>query len=163
MEIIIRPIQISDNPIIAKIIRTSLENLGANLPGTVYFEESTDHLFELFNLSNNCAYFIAELDGDIVGGTGYFSTDGLPNDTCELVKVFLTETARGKGLGYRMLTNCVEAAKENGFKKMYLETITPALAKAVKLYEQFGFEYLTAPLGNSGHNACNVWMQKEIA
>jgi putative acetyltransferase len=32
----------------------------------------------------------------------------------------------------------------------------------VKLYEQFGFEYLTSPLGNSGHNACNVWMQKEI-
>ena len=54
MEIIIRPIQISDNPIIAKIIRTSLEDLGANLPGTVYFEESTDHLFELFNSNKNC-------------------------------------------------------------------------------------------------------------
>ena len=163
MEIIIRPIQVSDNPIIAKIIRKSLEDLGANLPGTVYFEESTDYLYELFNSSNNCAYFIAELDGEIVGGTGYFSTDGLPTETCELVKVFLAETARGKGLGYRMLNNCVEAAKKNGFKKMYLETITPALEKAVKLYEQFGFEYLIAPLGNSGHNACNVWMQKEIA
>ena len=115
MEIIIRPIQISDNPIIAKIIRKSLEDLGANLPGTVYFEESTDYLYELFNSSNNCAYFIAELDGEIVGGTGYFSTDGLPTDTCELVKVFLAETARGKGLGYRMLTNCVEAANKNGF------------------------------------------------
>ncbi len=162
MEINIRPIQVSDNPIIAKIIRTALEDLGANLPGTVYFEESTDHLFELFNSNKNCAYFIAELNGEIIGGTGYFSTDGLPNDTCELVKVFLTETARGKGLGYRMLTNCVEAAKQNGFKKMYLETITPSLKKAVKLYEQFGFKYLTAPLGNSGHNACNVWMQIEI-
>jgi putative acetyltransferase len=163
MEIIIRPIQISDNPIIAKIIRTSLEDLGANLPGTVYFEESTDHLFELFNSNKNCAYFIAELNGEIIGGTGYFSTDGLPSDTCELVKVFLTKTARGKGLGYRMLNNCVDAAKNNGFKKMYLETITPSLIKAVKLYEQFGFEYLTAPLGNSGHNACNIWMQKVIA
>ena len=89
-EIIIRDIKKEDNTFIAKIIRTSLEEFGANKPGTVYFDETTDHLFEVFNSSSNAHYFIAEINGNIVGGGGIFPTDNLPSDTCELVKMYLS-------------------------------------------------------------------------
>jgi putative acetyltransferase len=47
-EFTIRPIEAKDNAPIAAIIRATLKEFGANNPGTVYFDPTTDHLFELF-------------------------------------------------------------------------------------------------------------------
>jgi putative acetyltransferase len=33
----------------------------------------------------------------------------------------------------------------------------------VSVYEKFGFEYLQAPMGNTGHNGCDIWMLKKMA
>ena len=44
----IRTIQPSDNSQLAVIIRDTLAEFGANRPGTVYFDSSTDALSELF-------------------------------------------------------------------------------------------------------------------
>jgi putative acetyltransferase len=52
-------------------------------------------------------------------------------------------------------------AKENGYQTVYLETM-PELSKAVKVYEHFGFQYLDAPMGNSGHCGCDLWMSKSL-
>jgi len=38
----------------------------------------------------------------------------------------------------------------------------PELEKALKVYERFGFNYLSAPLGNSGHFGCELWMIRAI-
>ena len=38
----------------------------------------------------------------------------------------------------------------------------PELSIAVPMYEKFGFTYLSGPLGDSGHNGCNIWMMKEV-
>ncbi len=159
--IIIRKIQPQDNPFIAKIIRTALEEFGANKPGTVYFDDSTDHLFELFQSAKNSHYFIALVNDEVVGGGGIYPTDALPNGTCELVKMYLNKDYRGIGLGKQMLTTCIAWAKENGYSKVYLETM-PELKNAVAVYEQLGFTYLTQPMGNSGHNGCDIWMLKGI-
>ena len=67
----IRPISAEDNPLIATIIRSCLTEFGANKPGTVYYDKTTDHLFELFQ-ENGAAYFIVEQDGHVVGGGGIF-------------------------------------------------------------------------------------------
>ena len=45
----IRKIEPTDNNALAKIIRDALTEFKANKPGTVYFDDSTDHLFELFH------------------------------------------------------------------------------------------------------------------
>ncbi len=160
-ELIIRPIEQKDNQAIALIIRTALTEFGANKPGTVYFDESTDHLYELFKQEPISAYFIAEYDGAIIGGAGIYPTEGLPNTTCELVKMYLSKTARGKGFGQQMIAHCLYIAQTKGFTQVYLETM-PELKKAVSVYEQFGFSYLDGPMGNSGHNGCDIWMIKNI-
>jgi putative acetyltransferase len=157
----IRPIQIEDNATIATIIRAALEEFGANKPGTVYFDETTDHLFELFQKHQYCAYFIAEEDGVILGGAGYFHSEGLDMNTCELVKMYLSKFARGKGLGKKMIEHCIQEAKKEGFIQMYLETM-PELKKAIQVYELFGFDYLKGPMGNTGHDGCGIWMLKKI-
>ena len=156
----IRPISIEDNPLIAAIIRSCLTEFGANKPGTVYNDKTTDHLFELFQ-ENGAAYFIAEQEGNIVGGGGIFPSPGLPAGTCELVKMYLLPLARGTGIGATLMNKCMSKAKELGFVSMYIETL-PELKKAISVYEKFGFNYLDNPLGDTGHFGCSVWMLKSL-
>ena len=73
---------------------------------------------------------------------------------------FLSE-ARGKGIGQAMLKLCINAAREFGYEKCYLETM-PYMKAAQKLYQQEGFEYLDRPLGDTGHFSCPVHMIKVL-
>jgi len=156
----IRPIRIEDNPLIATIIRACLTEFGANKPGTVYYDKTTDHLFELFQ-EKGAAYFIAEQEGNVLGGGGIFPSPGLPSGTCELVKMYLLPLARGTGIGAALMNKCMDMAKEMGFDAMYIETL-PELKKAISVYEKFGFNYLDKPLGDTGHFGCSVWMLKSL-
>jgi putative acetyltransferase len=156
----IRNIQESDNPFLASIIRNALAEFGANKPGTVYYDPTTDDLFSLFQTTKS-NYNVAIVNGEIAGGGGIFPTEGLGDDTCELVKMYLSPPSRGLGLGKLLIEKCLENAKQFGFSKVYLESM-PELKKALSIYEKFGFNYLCAPLGNSGHTGCNLWMMKEL-
>ncbi|MDH7462484.1 GNAT family N-acetyltransferase [Chitinophagaceae bacterium 26-R-25] len=159
-EIEIRKIRPEDNKALAVIMRSALTEFGANKPGTVYFDPTTDNLFDLFQQPRS-VYFVALINDEVIGGVGIYPTEGLPSDTCELVKMYLSSKVRGRGLGKFLIDKCIEYAIEEGYSKMYLETL-PELHKAVKVYEKFGFQYLDAPLGNSGHFGCDVWMIKEL-
>jgi len=160
INIVIRTIQPSDNPFIAKIVKETLAEFGADHPGTVYFDPTTDALFELFQ-KEKAVYNIAEINGEVAGGAGIYPTNGLPNDTCELVKMYLLPKARGFGLGKLLIEKCLLQANELGFTKVYLETM-PELKQALNVYAKFGFEYLKGPMGNSGHTGCSLWMIKEL-
>lgn len=155
----LRNIEPQDNAAIAKIIRSCLKEFGADKPGTVYYEESTDNLFGLYSVERS-VYFIAEIEGRILGGGGISPTNGLSEDTCELVKMYLLPEARGKGIGAALLNKCLETAKQKGFNKVYLESL-PELSRAITVYEKFGFKKLSGPLGNTGHLS-GVWMIKEL-
>lgn len=159
-DIVIRPICKEDNAAIAALIRNTLTEFGANKPGTVYFDPTTDHLFELFRKESSM-YNIACFGDRIVGGAGIYPTEGLPDATCELVKMYLAPDVRGKGLGKKLISLCMEAARNMGYQQIYLESM-PELKRALNVYEKIGFEYLPGPLGNSGHCGCGLWMMKKI-
>jgi putative acetyltransferase len=166
-EFLIRPIQAKDNDALAKIVRHALAEFGANKPGTVYFDPTTDHLFELFQ-QPGALYWVAttnpraeNTEGTLLGGAGVFPSEGLPEGTCELVKMYLKPESRGLGLGGALIKKCMEEAKANGYRNMYLETL-PELHQAVKVYEKYGFQYLAGPLGNTGHFGCDLWMLKAL-
>lgn len=155
-DIQIRTIEKRDNPALAKIIRQTLAEFGADHPGTVYYDESTDRLSTLFKVPGS-VYFVAEQNGEILGGGGIYPTEGLSPDTCELVKMYLLPAARGKGLGIGLLQKCIDFARGYGYKNIYLESM-PELSKAVSLYQKVGFKSLDGPLGQSGHFGCGIWM-----
>lgn len=159
-QINIRTIDRKDNRALAKLIRSTLKEFGADHPGTVYYDESTDRLFDVFQTPRSI-YYVAELIDEIVGGGGIFPTEGLSADTCELVKMYIYPNVRGLGLGRLLIQNCIDYAKETGYKNIYLETM-PELKRALKTYEKFGFEYLNHAMGNSGHFGCDLWMIKRL-
>src|SRR5882762_9228815 len=105
-DLIIRKIEPGDNAALAKIIRDTLAEFKANKPNTVYYDDRTDHLFEE--------------NGIIIGGSGIYPTQNLPEGTCELVKLYLSPAARGKGIGKLLLEKSLAAAKAMGYKKVYL-------------------------------------------
>jgi putative acetyltransferase len=159
-QLIIRPIELKDNASLAKVIRDALTEFGANKPGTVYFDPTTDALYELFQAPGSY-YFVATINDELVGGCGIFPTENLPTGTCELVKLYLKATARGTGLGKKLMQQAMQWAKENGYTQVYLESM-PELSKAVSIYENVGFERINQPLGNSGHSGCDIWMTKQL-
>ena len=156
----LRTIQKEDNVQLAQIIRDTLTEFKANKPGTVYYDETTDQLFELFQKPGSI-YFVALMDDELVGGGGIYPSDGLPNGTCELVKMYLLPEARGIGLGKRIIEECLAFAKENGYTQVYIESM-PELENSLKVYEKFGFKYISAPLGNTGHHGCEKWMLRSL-
>ena len=158
--LLLRQIVTDDNSALAVIIRNSLKEFNANKPGTVYYDDSTDHLSEVF-LNKNSAYFVLEINGDIAGGGGFYPTQGLDANTCELVKMYLSKEYRGKGYGKFILEKCMEVAKAKGFTKMYIETM-PELKGAIAMYQKNNFIFLPDPLGSSGHTGCDVWMIKDL-
>jgi putative acetyltransferase len=155
-----RKIEEKDNVKVAKLIRDALIEHELNQPGTVYFDPTTDALFELFQIANSC-YFIAENSSKILGACGIFPTEGLPENHIELVKFYVHADFRGKSIGKKLMELSLDEAKKSGFKKVYLESL-PELKKAVGMYERFGFKHIPKRLGNSGHFACNILMLKEL-
>jgi putative acetyltransferase len=67
----------------------------------------------------------------------------LPLNSCraELCKMYLEKSARGTGLGKRLLENLLAAARSNGFAEVWLET-NSTLVKAISLYKKYGFQLL---------------------
>ena len=159
-DFIIRRIEEKDNHELAFVVRTTLAEFGANKPGTVFFDPTTDELYSLFQKAGS-VYYVTLKDDKLVGGGGIYPTDGLPTDTCELVKMYLLPEARGIGLGKKLIEKCLVFAKEAGYKNVYLETM-PELKNALKVYEKMGFRYLDKPMGNSGHFGCELWMITSI-
>jgi putative acetyltransferase len=156
----LRHIAPSDDAQLAELIRSVFREYGVDQPGTVYTDPTTDHLFTLFRTAGSF-YFVAEENGKILGGCGAFPTAGLPAGCAELVKLYLAPEARGKGIGKQLMEKVIGEAKQAGYSQLYLESF-PEFAQAVKMYEALGFKRIDAPMGRSGHYACNLWMIKDL-
>jgi putative acetyltransferase len=156
----IREIEPYDNPKIAKAIRDVLIEFGVPKVGTAYADKILDTLFEYYN-TEKAVYYVIECNGKIFGGAGIKQLDNYNGNVCELQKMYFLPQARGIGLGSLMMNTCLNKAKEFGFEACYLETL-PYMKDARKLYRKVGFKDLDAPMGDTGHYSCNLWMLKQL-
>ena len=94
----IRHIKKDDNVFLAKMIRSVFDEYNAPQVGTVYSDPTTDNLFELFQTEKSILW-VAEIEHEIIGCCGIYPTVGLPKNCTELVKFYIKEKSRGKGIG----------------------------------------------------------------
>lgn len=155
----IRPIQQKDNPIIHKIIQTSLESFNLDIPGSAYFDPELAQLSSYYGERKYAQYWIAEQNGEVLGGVGIapFSEDGT---ICELQKLYLLESSQGKGIS-KLLMDQALAFASNHYKACYLETMSK-LEVACMLYEKYGFQLLEQPIEGSDHSAMDRWYIKSL-
>jgi putative acetyltransferase len=159
-KITLREIEERDNSEIAGLIRSVFKEFKIDKPGSVYYDPTTDDLYNLFKKAGS-VYWIAEDEGKIIGGGGIYSTPGLPDGCAELVKLYLLPEQRGRGIGRLLMERSFQSAKELGYKQLYLESM-PELSKAIGMYEKAGFSFISSRMGNSGHFSCNIWMVKDL-
>ncbi len=157
---IIREIKKEDNANVARVVRKVLVDLGVPKVGTAYADTALDHMYENYDRAK-ATYFVVEEKGEIIGCAGVAQLDNYEGNVCELQKMYFLEEARGRGLGRKMIDICLARAKEYGFEKCYLETM-PYMKDAQMLYKKSGFEYIDAPMGDTGHFSCPVWMLKSL-
>ena len=158
--ITIRPIKKEDDVLIAEIIKTSLEEYGANIEGTAYTDKETTSMFNAYK-SDNSIYYIALLNDEIVAGCGINHLKNGEINICELQKMYMLPKARGKKIGKQLILKCLDFAKNSGYSDCYLETF-PNMKSAINLYKKNGFEIIDQPLGNTCHYSCDVWMLKKL-
>ncbi|RZJ25093.1 MAG: GNAT family N-acetyltransferase [Flavobacterium sp.] len=158
--ITIRPIKQEDNAAVAQLIRDVLIEHNVPKVGTAYADPQLDCMFETYNVPR-ASYFVIQKGDRLIGGAGISQLQNESETICELQKMYFLPEARGLGLGTAMMEKCLSAAKSFGYEKCYLETM-PYMEAAQKLYKKSGFGYICAPMGNTGHVACPVWMIKDL-
>lgn len=159
-EYTLRPLTKADNPQVADVIRKVSAEYGLTADKGYGVADPT--LDDMYSVYNQCgaSYWVIEHRGEIVGGGGFAPLAGEPN-VCELQKMYFLPQTRGHGLAKRIVALSLQLAKQFGYQQCYLET-TECLREAVGLYEKLGFEHLDAPLGQTGHDACEVVMLKVL-
>lgn len=160
MNLKIREIKPEDNTKAAAMIRSVFLEHDAEQEGTVYSDPTTDALFDLFAAEEQSVFYVAELEGELVGTCGIYPTEGLPKGCAELVKYYLAAEARGKKIGKLLMEKSVAAAKELGYQQLYIESL-PVFDKAVRIYEKQGFIRLPKALSQA-HPGCNLWFIKDL-
>jgi putative acetyltransferase len=79
---------------------------------------------------------VENAERQIVGCAGLYPLGPV---RAELCKMYLEQSARGHGLGRRLLENALRAARRGGFTEVWLET-NSTLADAIGLYTRYGFQ-----------------------
>ena len=101
--------------------------------------------------------YLAYVDGE---PAGCIALRKLEPGVCEMKRLFLRDSARGRGIGVRLIEQVIADAQEIGYAKMRLDTYPPKMGKAVSLYEAHGF-YEIPPYYDNPH-AGVLYMEKTL-
>jgi ribosomal protein S18 acetylase RimI-like enzyme len=115
--------------------------------------EILDHPREVIIAAGGQVFFAKV--GDDVAGTVAMIPYG--DDAFELTKMAVDPAFRGRGLGDKLMTACIDFARERGRRSIILESNTKQVA-AIELYRKFGF--VEIPLDpNSQYVRANIRME----
>lgn len=81
---------------------------------------------------------VVQLDGKIVAGGAYRR---LSADVCELKRLYVTDDARGLGVGRKLSNALISLAQHDGHGLMQLDT-GDRLVEAISMYESMGFTHI---------------------
>ena len=113
------------------------------------FSEEIENIQKQYSRPEGVVYIVYDSKGVPVGCVGVRSLEG---DICELKRMYLRDSSRGRGIGNQMLRQAIDAGIRLGYKKMRLDTL-PTMLSAVKLYEKFGFYEIEPYRHNPVYNA----------
>ncbi|MEM7796198.1 MAG: bifunctional helix-turn-helix transcriptional regulator/GNAT family N-acetyltransferase [Cyanobacteria bacterium P01_C01_bin.118] len=126
-----------------------------------YFEleesdhQSLDHPDEKI-LKSGGHIFMAQYKSEIVGTCALIKLD---DNTYELVKMAVAETAQGKGIGWLLGQAAINKARELKAETIFLESNT-ILKPAINLYQKLGFRKVVGQ--PSSYQRCNIQMELKL-
>ncbi len=160
MQLSIQPISSTQDQAMADIIRSVGEEFGAIGEGFGPSDDEVSSMSAHYHQEQGSIYLVASIDDVVVGGCGIAPFADY-NDVCELKKLFVLPKYRALGLGRKLTEQCLQFAQQQGYQRVYLDTLSSMLA-AIKMYEKMDFVHLEKPLAGTIHNGCDVWMVKTL-
>ena len=119
------------------------------------YDEELAHLEVKYGAPDGRLYILME-DGAVLGCVGLRR---ISDADCELKRLYLRPTARGRGLSRLLMDRVVADARAIGYSRMLLDTL-PFLRAARGLYREYGFEeierYNDSPMDDS------IYMKLEL-
>jgi putative acetyltransferase len=156
----IRPVELADVPALLNIIAEARREYGIAARGVELLDPSDRAIYSNYQ-RQRALYFVALLDGEVVGGAGVAPLHGSDPLTCELRRMYLRADARGRGIGDALLERCLAAAKQFLYVRCYLETVAQ-MKEAIGFYARHGFRDLQGPLGETSHPHNDRWMIRAL-
>lgn len=101
--------------------------------------EEEAQLLENYALSDNSAYFVADADGQIVGGLNLKGGLRLGNRHCAVLGITVANGWRDQGIGTQLMECSIQWARDNGVLKRIELLVFVENERAIHLYEKFGF------------------------
>ncbi|MBV8779058.1 MAG: GNAT family N-acetyltransferase [Alphaproteobacteria bacterium] len=108
-------------------------------------------------LAGNVRFFVARRDGEALGCMALVRTGP---DKGELKRCFVTDAARGQGVGFKLLQAAEAAAREQEMHRIQLETGNLNHA-ALRLYRGCGF-HDRGPFDGYPDDGVSVFLEKRL-
>ena len=83
----------------------------------------------------------------------------IEDDICELKRLYVRPAFRDRGLGRQLSETVITAAREIGYERMRLDTLS-SMKEAIALYESLGFQRIAPYYDNP--SGCAVFMELEL-
>ena len=83
----------------------------------------------------------------------------IDEDACEMKRLYVRPAFRGRGLGRQLSAQTISAAREIGYARMRLDTLS-SMTPAIALYESLGFQGIPAYYDNP--SGCAVFMELKL-
>jgi ribosomal protein S18 acetylase RimI-like enzyme len=79
---------------------------------------------------------------------GCIGLRSLGGSDCEMKRLYVRPEFRGQGLGKRLVTTVLDAARQIGYERMLLDTLPGKMDEAIALYRSLGFREIAAYYNN---------------
>jgi GNAT superfamily N-acetyltransferase len=98
------------------------------------FEKELQTLHKVYNPPTGCIILAKENEQVI----GCIALKPIGEGVCEMKRLYVRPSARGKALGKKLVEELIDFAKKAGYNTMKLDTIS-SLKEAINLYQSKGF------------------------
>ena len=123
----------------ATLFQEYADHIGIDL-GFQNFQTEMQQLASQYASPHGALYLIYDPKDQPIG---CFAVRKFEAGIAELKRMYLKTSARGTGIGQKMLLKSIRVASNLGYQKMRLDTL-PSMKPAFKLYEQAGFYEIPA-------------------
>jgi carbonic anhydrase len=112
---LIRPYLPEDGPGVIDVVKASYDTLGYTMDFTE-FDRDLASIPETYQASGG-EFWVLEIDGMVAGCVGVTQEDA---ETCELHRLYLMPSSRGRGFGRQLIDTVVSWCREAGCRELCL-------------------------------------------